>query len=103
MQQLLEIKDLKTYFFLRRAVVKAVDGVSFWMKPGEMVGLVGESGSGKSVTALSVLRLIPQPGRIVSGEILFQGRNLMDLSETQMNQSVRDRRSLWFSRTRVPA
>ncbi len=86
MERLLEIKDLRTYFYLRRATAKAVDGVSFCMAPGEMVGLVGESGSGKSVTALSVLRLIQEPGRIVSGEIIFQGRNLLALSEAEMNQ-----------------
>ncbi len=89
MTRLLEIRDLKTYFYLRRAVVRAVDGVSFWMDPGEMVGLVGESGSGKSVTALSVLRLIQMPGRIVSGEIFFQGRDLLAMPEAEMNSTVR--------------
>lgn len=89
MQRLLEIKDLRTYFFLRRATVKAVDGVSFWMAPGEMVGLVGESGSGKSVTALSVLRLIQLPGRIVSGDVIFRGKNLLDMPETEINSKIR--------------
>lgn len=89
MEKLLEIRRLQTYFFLRRATVKAVDGVSFWMAPGEMVGLVGESGSGKSVTALSILRLIQPPGRIVAGEIIFQDRNVLALSESEMNATVR--------------
>jgi peptide/nickel transport system ATP-binding protein len=86
---LLEVKDLTTHFFLRRAVVRAVDGVSFSMDEDEMVGLVGESGSGKSVTALSILRLIQQPGRIVGGEVHFQGRDLLRLPEAEMNRSVR--------------
>jgi peptide/nickel transport system ATP-binding protein len=84
MERLLEIRDLHTHFFLRRAVVRAVDGVSLEMDPGEMVGLVGESGSGKSVTALSILRLIQAPGRIVSGQIIFQGRDLISLNEQDM-------------------
>jgi peptide/nickel transport system ATP-binding protein len=89
MERLLEIEGLQTYFYLRRATVKAVDGVSFWMAPGEMVGLVGESGSGKSVTALSVLRLIQPPGRIVSGTIRFQGREILRLSESEVNTGIR--------------
>ena len=71
MERLLEVRGLQTYFFLRSDIAKAVDGVSFWMTPGEMVGLVGESGSGKSVTVLSILRLIQPPGRIVSGEMVW--------------------------------
>jgi len=89
MERLLEVKGLQTYFHLRNAVVKAVDGVSFGMTPGEMVGLVGESGSGKSVTVLSVLRLIQPPGRIISGEVIFQGRDLLKLSETEINKKIR--------------
>ncbi len=89
MQALLEIQDLRTFFHLRSTTIKAVDGVSFQMAPGEMVGLVGESGSGKSVTALSVLRLIQAPGRIESGQIVFQGRDLAQLSDAEMNRSVR--------------
>jgi peptide/nickel transport system ATP-binding protein len=89
MERLLEIEGLQTYFYLRRATVKAVDGVSFWMAPGEMVGLVGESGSGKSVTALSVLRLIQPPGRIVSGTIRFQGCEILRMSESEVNTGVR--------------
>jgi oligopeptide/dipeptide ABC transporter ATP-binding protein len=87
MERLLEVRDLKTYFYLRRATVKAVDGISFWIAPGEMVGLVGESGSGKSVTASSVLRLIQPPGRILSGEAVFQGRDLLTLPEAELNST----------------
>jgi oligopeptide/dipeptide ABC transporter ATP-binding protein len=78
---LLQIKDLKTYFHTEAGTAKAVDGVSFDIMPGEVVGLVGESGSGKSVTALSILRLIPDPpGRIMEGSILFNGQDLLKLS-----------------------
>src|SRR4030095_12765910 len=77
---LLDIRGLRTYFSTEAGVAKAVDGVDLTIYPGEVVGLVGESGSGKSVTALSALRLIPDPpGKIVAGEILFKGRNLLDL------------------------
>ena len=78
---LLQIRGLRTHFFTESGVAKAVDGVDLDIMPGEVLGLVGESGSGKSVTALSILRLIPDPpGRIVDGEIRFNGRNLLDLS-----------------------
>ena len=78
---LLSIRGLRTYFDTEAGVAKAVDGVDLDIRPGEVLGLVGESGSGKSVTALSVLRLIPSPpGRIVAGEIMFKGRNLLGLS-----------------------
>ncbi len=76
---LLEVHNLKTYFYTRSGVVKAVDDVSFSIKPGETLGVVGESGSGKSVTALSVIRLIASPpGKIVGGEIRFEGEDLLD-------------------------
>jgi oligopeptide/dipeptide ABC transporter ATP-binding protein len=81
---MLEVRDLRTYFFTDRGVVKAVDGVSFSIARGRTLGLVGESGCGKSVTALSLLRLVPPPGRIVGGEILFEGRNLCELDEEAM-------------------
>src|SRR6201981_1699471 len=82
---LLEVADLKTWFFTRDGVVRAVDGVSFHVIPGETLAIVGESGCGKSVTALSILRLIPSPpGRIVSGAIRFAGRDLLGLSESEM-------------------
>jgi ABC-type dipeptide/oligopeptide/nickel transport system ATPase component len=77
---LLQIRGLRTHFFTESGVAKAVDGVDLDIRSGEVLGLVGESGSGKSVTALSILRLIPDPpGRIVGGEILFRGRNLLAL------------------------
>ncbi len=78
---LLEVNNLKTYFFTRGGVVKAVDDVSFVMKPGETLGVVGESGCGKSVTALSVMRLVANPpGKIIGGEINFNGENILDKS-----------------------
>src|SRR5246127_3436760 len=86
-QPILDIADLRTWFFTRDGVVRAVDGVSFHVTPGEILAVVGESGCGKSVTALSVLRLIPSPpGRIVSGTIRFAGRDLLRLSEAEMRQ-----------------
>ncbi len=86
-EPILDIADLRTWFFTRDGVVRAVDGVSFQVIPGETLAIVGESGCGKSVTALSILRLIPSPpGRIVSGEIRFAGRDLLGLSEAEMRQ-----------------
>jgi peptide/nickel transport system ATP-binding protein len=86
-EPLLEVAGLKTWFFTRDGIVRAVDGVSFHVTPGETLAVVGESGCGKSVTALSVLRLIPSPpGRIVSGTIRFAGRDLLGLSEAEMRQ-----------------
>jgi oligopeptide transport system ATP-binding protein len=83
--RLLDVINLKTHFFTRDGVVKAVDGVSFGMSQGETLGVVGESGSGKTMTAFSIMRLVPEPpGRIVSGRILFQGRDLLQLSEAAM-------------------
>jgi peptide/nickel transport system ATP-binding protein len=84
---LLEIADLRTYFFTRDGVVRAVDGVSLAVKPGETLAVVGESGCGKSVTSLSILRLIQQPpGRIVGGSIRFEGVDLLTLSEAEMRK-----------------
>ncbi len=84
---LLEIRDLRTWFHTDDGVAKAVDGVNYAIKPGETLGVVGESGCGKSVTAMSVMRLIPMPpGQIVAGEIWFQGVNLLELSEGQMRK-----------------
>ncbi len=78
-ENLLEVNNLKTYFFTRGGVVKAVDDVTFMMKPGQTLGVVGESGCGKSVTALSVMRLVANPpGRIVGGEILLNGESIME-------------------------
>ena len=83
-QALLEVRNLKTYFFTADGVVKAVDGVDFEVNEGEILGLVGESGCGKSVTSFSILQLIDDPGRIVDGEIYFKGKNLLKLSEAEM-------------------
>ena len=84
---LLVVEDLKTHFFTRRGVVKAVDGVSFTLHAGETLALVGESGSGKSVTCLSLVRLVPEPaGRIVGGRILFEGEDLLDKTPAQMRR-----------------
>ena len=88
---LLEVEDLRTYFDTEEGQVRAVDGISFILRRGETLGIVGESGSGKSVTNLSLIRLIPQPGRIVSGEILFDGTDLLRLSEEEIRK-VRGRR-----------
>jgi oligopeptide/dipeptide ABC transporter ATP-binding protein len=82
---LLEVEDLKTYFFTRRGVIKAVDGVSFTLNAGETLAIVGESGSGKSVTCLSLVRLVPEPaGRIVSGRVMFDGEDLLRKSPGEM-------------------
>ncbi len=84
---LLQVKDLKTYFYTDDGVVKAVDGVDFVIKRGETLGMVGESGCGKSVTALSILRLIQEPpGKIVSGEILFKGEDLLKKKPEEMRR-----------------
>ena len=84
MSRLLEIKDLRTYFQTRAGMVRAVDGVSFHLERGELLGLVGESGCGKSITALSVMRLVAPPGKIAGGEIFFEGRDLLKLSNAEM-------------------
>ena len=84
---LLEVKGLKTQFFTQDGVVKAVNGVSFYVEEGETLGIVGESGCGKSVSVLSIMRLIPQPpGRIVDGEVLFDEQNLLDLSDNEIRK-----------------
>src|SRR2546427_2262331 len=81
---LLQVKNLHTYFQTREGLVCAVDGVSFYLDRGELLSLVGESGCGKSITALSIMRLVAPPGKIVGGEILFDGRNLLRLSNAEM-------------------
>ncbi|HPU95942.1 MAG TPA: ATP-binding cassette domain-containing protein, partial [Bacillota bacterium] len=88
-ERLLEVQDLRTYFYTEDGVVPAVDGVSFTLDKGKTLGIVGESGCGKSVTSLSVMRLIASPpGKIVSGKILFEGEDLLQKSEKDM-RSVR--------------
>jgi len=87
MDELLRVKNLKTHFFTKYGVVKAVDGVSFSLNKGETFGIVGESGCGKSITALSILRLIQEPpGRIVDGEIFLEGQDLLKLDKKQMRR-----------------
>lgn len=87
MDNLLEVRDLRTYFYTDDGVVKAVDGVEFEVKAGETIGIVGESGCGKSITAMSILRLIQSPpGKIVSGEILFEGEDLTKVSEKRIRE-----------------
>ncbi len=92
----LSVRGLKTHFFTEDGVVRAVDGVDFDLYPGEILGLVGESGCGKSVTSLSILRLVGVPGKIVAGEICFEGRNLLELSEAEMVNMRGNRMSMIF-------
>lgn len=95
-QLLLDVRNLKTYFYTEDGVVKAVDGVDFYVKPGEVLGLVGESGCGKSVTSLSIMRLISAPGKIVEGQILFEGKDLVQAGEDEMIQVRGNRISMIF-------
>jgi peptide/nickel transport system ATP-binding protein len=88
---LLQVEDLKTYFFTEAGVVKAVDGTSFEVNRGEPLGLVGESGSGKTITALSILGVIPRPGKIISGKIVFDGQNLVGMKDKDL-RTIRGRR-----------
>ncbi len=83
-EPLLSIKNLHTHFFTDDGIVKAVNGISFDLMPGETLGIVGESGSGKSVTSLSIMRLVSKPGKIVEGEIRFKGNDLLKISEAEM-------------------
>ena len=86
-EALLDVRDLRTRFYTQDGVVKAVNGVSYAMQPGEILGVVGESGCGKSVHAMSILRLIQiPPGKIESGEVCFGGRDLLKLSEEEMRR-----------------
>lgn len=94
MGKLLVVDDLKTYFFTRRGIAKAVDGVSFSLDRGESIGMVGESGCGKTITCLSILRLVPQPaGRIVGGRIFLDGENIVEKTESEM-RSIRGRKAV---------
>ena len=84
---LLEVEDLRTYFFTRKGVVKAIDGISFHVDEGETFGIVCESACGKTVTALSIIRLLPEPaGRVVGGKVLFDGTNLLELDKKEMRR-----------------
>jgi peptide/nickel transport system ATP-binding protein len=93
---ILEVKGLKTYFFTEDGVVHAVDGVDLTVRRGQTLGLVGESGCGKSVTSLSIMRLLPMSGKVVAGEVLFEGVNLLQLSETEMCRYRGNRLSMIF-------
>ena len=83
-ESLLQLRGVKTYFYVDDGVVKAVDGVDIYINQGEILGLVGESGCGKSVTSLSIMQLVGPPGKIVEGEILFQGKNLREMPENEL-------------------
>ncbi|HUZ00548.1 MAG TPA: ATP-binding cassette domain-containing protein, partial [Thermomicrobiaceae bacterium] len=89
MDPLLDVKGLRTQFFTQDGVVKAVDDITFHLMPGETLGIVGESGCGKSITAMSIMRLIPNPpGKIVSGEIKFEGEDILKMSDEEV-RSIR--------------
>ena len=97
MANLLELKDLATHFFTQDGVVKAVDGISYTLAEGEVLGVVGESGCGKSVHALSIMRLVANPpGRIVAGEILFEGENLLNMDDSEMRHIRGNRIAMVF-------
>ena len=86
-EPLLHVENLRTHFFTADGVVRAIDNISYDVYPGEILGLVGESGSGKSVSALSIMRLIPEPaGKIISGEILFKGEDLLKADDSRNSQ-----------------
>ena len=96
-QPLLAVRNLKTYFYTDEGVVKAVDGLSYDLHKGETLGIVGESGCGKSVHALSIMRLIPTPpGKIVDGEVLFEGKNLLTLRDEAMRHIRGNRIAMIF-------
>jgi oligopeptide/dipeptide ABC transporter ATP-binding protein len=95
-EKLLEVRGLKTHFFTDAGVVRAVDGVDFFVRRGEVLGLVGESGCGKSVTSLSIMKLIAQPGEIVDGEIVFDDEDLLKWSESDMRHVRGNRISMIF-------
>ncbi|MEM1626746.1 MAG: ABC transporter ATP-binding protein [Sulfolobaceae archaeon] len=87
--KILEVKNLKIYYYLKRGIIKAVDNVSLYLEKGEVVGLAGESGSGKSTFGLGIMRLILPPGKIVGGEIIYNGVDLLKLSENEFNSKYR--------------
>lgn len=95
-ETILEVRGLKTQFFTEGGIVRAVDGVDFHVKRGEVLGIVGESGCGKSVTSLSVMKLVSQPGRIVQGEIIFDNQDLVHLNDNQMTAIRGNRISMIF-------
>ena len=93
---ILEVNNLSTWFHTRDGIVKAVDGVSFEVHRGEVLGLVGESGCGKSVTSLSIMQLVPSPGRNEGGEVLFDGKNILEMSRRQLESLRGERISMIF-------
>jgi oligopeptide/dipeptide ABC transporter ATP-binding protein len=95
-ERILEVRSLQTYFFTEDGVVKAVDGVDLYVNRGEVIGLVGESGCGKSVTSFSVMRLVGIPGKVVGGEIIFDGRDLLKVPEAEMMRIRGNRISMIF-------
>src|SRR5262245_50627745 len=96
MPPLLEVQDLRTYFVTRAGVVRAVDGVDLSLEPGEVLGLVGESGCGKSVTSLSIMRLVPPPGRIVTGRVALAGEELLQKDAEGMRRIRGTRMAMIF-------
>src|SRR5215472_7938744 len=94
--RLLDVQHLRTHFFTRSGVVKAVEDVSLYLEEGETLGVVGESGCGKSVTSLSIMRLIDKPGKIVSGKILFQGEDLLELDQNELVKVRGDKLAMIF-------
>lgn len=96
MENILEIKDLRTQFFTEGGIVRAVDGINLEVRRGEVLGLVGESGCGKSVTSLSIMRLIGKPGRIVGGEVVFDNMDLLKMPESKLEQIRGNRISMIF-------
>jgi len=95
-EKVIEVKNMNTHFFTSKGVVKAVDGVDFEISSGETLAIVGESGCGKSVTSKSILRLVPDPGKIVEGEINFLGKNLLDFKEREMRSLRGNKISMIF-------
>ncbi len=96
MSEILKVDDLKTHFFTEQGTIRAVDGVDLYVGKGETLGLVGESGSGKSMTALSIMRLVPPPGKIVSGSIRFKGIDLPNIEDREMRKIRGDEISMIF-------
>ena len=96
MENLIEVQGIKTQFMTETGVVKAVDGVDLHVKPGEVLGIVGESGCGKSVTVLSIMQLVDEPGKIVDGAVYYQGKNLLDMEESELRKIRGNRISMIF-------
>lgn len=96
MEEILKVENLKTYFYTRKGIVKAVDDISFSVKQGEILGIVGESGAGKSITGFSIMRLIDPPGKIIGGKITFEKTNLLSLDERNMTKIRGNKISMIF-------